>query len=64
LKNIFGTYLRRQTLEEIIRNLDKINISTLLKQYVYLTDLDVKSKTGEIDLPLALRNFVLTKLAA
>jgi len=63
LKNIFGTYLRRQTLEEIIRNLDKINISTLLKQYVYLTDLDVKSKTGEIDLPLALRNFVLTKLA-
>lgn len=64
LKNIFGTYLRRQTLEEIVRNLDKINISTLLKQYVYLTELDVKSKTGEIDLPLALRNFVLTKLAA
>lgn len=63
ISNIFGTYLRRQTLENIVRNLDKMDIKSIVKHYNTLVEIDAKSKRGEVELPFALRNYILTKIS-
>lgn len=63
IASIFGNYLRTKTLEEISRNLEKINIENIARQYNTFVEFDVKSKRGEIDLPLTLRNYILTKVS-
>ncbi|MGC9099734.1 MAG: DNA polymerase III subunit delta [Caldisericum sp.] len=63
IASIFGTYLRTKTLEEIIKNLEVANIENILKQYSAFVEFDVKSKRGEIDLPLSLRNYILSRVS-
>ncbi|BAL81128.1 DNA polymerase III subunit delta [Caldisericum exile] len=63
IASLFGTYLRTKTLEEIIKNLERINIDNIVKQYNVFVEFDIKSKRGEIDLPLTLRNYILTKVS-
>lgn len=63
IASIFGTYLRTKSLEEIIKNLEVANIENILKQYSAFVEFDVKSKRGEIDLPLSLRNYILSRVS-
>lgn len=62
IANLFGTFLKKQTLEHIIRNLDRIDIKQLTKQYYMLSQIDAKSKTGEFELSPALRDFIISRV--
>jgi DNA polymerase-3 subunit delta len=63
IASIYGSFLRTKTLEEISRNLEKVSIESIVSQYKTFVEFDIKSKIGEIDLPLTLRNYILTKVS-
>ncbi len=62
IASLFGIFLKKRTLEGIYRNLEKIDIKTLVKQYNVLTDIDIKSKSGEVEPKEALRTFIVEKV--
>jgi DNA polymerase-3 subunit delta len=59
-KNVFETDIKKQTLVNMSRNIENFSFKELLDKYSKLVEIDVKSKSGEIDLPTALRLFIQT----
>uniref|UniRef100_A0A7C4XU16 DNA-directed DNA polymerase n=1 Tax=Caldisericum exile TaxID=693075 RepID=A0A7C4XU16_9BACT len=63
IEQIFHIYIKKSTLEEAIKNIEKLNIQSLVKHYNMLVNIDAKSKTGEMNLPLALRDYILSEFS-
>ena len=59
-KDIFETDIKRQALLSLLRNIENFSFEELLDKYSRLVEIDVKSKSGEINLPTALKLLIQT----
>lgn len=59
-KEIFKFEANKKALWNMIRNVDQYSFEELFDKYSKLVDLDVKSKNGELELPISLKLFIQT----
>ncbi len=57
-QNIFKTETKRTILTNLLRNVEKFSFEELLENYSKLVEIDIKSKSGELQLPISLKLFI------